>query len=138
MPFNGAGVYTAPAADAPVVTGTTISSVAFNDLVSDLSTALSTCLLKDGQQVATGNQNLGGFRVTNAGFTGINGTVGIPAINVGDSSSGIYRPALNQIGISINGVQVGLFSSTGLIVNGINVTQGAAGGYLTPQFFPTF
>jgi len=47
------------------------------------------------------------------------GTVVAPAITfAGDVTSGFYRPAANQIGVSISGVQRARFDSTGLIVTG--------------------
>lgn len=39
----------------PVVTGTTISSTAFNALTADLATGLSTAICKDGQTTTTGS-----------------------------------------------------------------------------------
>ena len=47
-----AGVFTLVAGN-PVVTGTVISSTWANNTLSDIATGLSTCLLKDGTQVAT-------------------------------------------------------------------------------------
>ena len=52
MSFS-AGVFTINTAGEPVVTGTTISSTAFNLLTADLATGLSTCILKDGTQTTT-------------------------------------------------------------------------------------
>ncbi len=42
------------------------------------------------------------------------GTVGAPSLYFGDSATGLYRPALNQLGITINGAQVGLWTAAGL------------------------
>lgn len=47
-----------------MVTGTVISSTAFNALTADLATGLSTCILKDGTQVLTGNIPMGSFKLT--------------------------------------------------------------------------
>lgn len=66
MAFNGSGTYQLPAGQ-PVVTGTTISSSTHNTLASDLATALSSCIVKDGQQTPTANVKWGGFRLTNVG-----------------------------------------------------------------------
>lgn len=65
MPFNGAGTYAPPGADFPVVTLTTVSSVHFNNTVTDMSTGISNCLTKDGQTTWTANQPAGGFKITN-------------------------------------------------------------------------
>lgn len=63
MPFNGSGTYTLPAGN-PVVTGTTISSTTTNSTNSDIATALSNCVTRDGQSTATANLPLGGFKIT--------------------------------------------------------------------------
>lgn len=65
-PRNGAGTYTLPAGN-PVVSGTTISSTVHNNTMSDIATALTGSLTKDGQTTATANQPMGGFRHTNVG-----------------------------------------------------------------------
>lgn len=65
MPFNGAGQFTPSAADNPVVAATLIQSTKFNNTINDIATGLSTCLTKDGQQIAAANQPMGGFRHTN-------------------------------------------------------------------------
>lgn len=63
MPFNGSGTYTLPAGN-PVTTGTTISSTVQNNTTSDLATALSNCVTRNGQSPATANIPLGGFKLT--------------------------------------------------------------------------
>jgi len=47
------GTFSINTAGQPVVTGTTISSTAFNALTADLATGLTTCVLKDGTQTTT-------------------------------------------------------------------------------------
>jgi hypothetical protein len=66
MSRNGAGTYTLPAGN-PVVTGTTISSTWANNTLSDIATALTQSLAKDGQTVPTANIPLGGFKITGLG-----------------------------------------------------------------------
>jgi len=51
--YNGSGVFNINTAGQPVVTGTVISSTAFNALTADLGTGLSTAITKDGQTTAT-------------------------------------------------------------------------------------
>jgi hypothetical protein len=81
-----------------VVTGTVISSTTFNTLTSDLATALSTTVCKDGQQAITANITMSGFKLTNlaaatavadaprtsqvqnSGFTYLTGTAGTNTI----------------------------------------------------------
>ena len=53
MSYNGSGTFNINTAGQPVVTGTVISSTAFNALTADLGTGLSTAITKDGQTVAT-------------------------------------------------------------------------------------
>ena len=53
MSYNGAGVFSITTAGQPVVTGTVISSTAFNALTADLATGLSTAITKDGQTTTT-------------------------------------------------------------------------------------
>jgi len=54
MPFNGSGTYSAPSSSwNPAVSSTSIDPTAWNALLTDISTALSTALLKDGTQAAT-------------------------------------------------------------------------------------
>ena len=67
MSFNGNGVFQINTAGQPVVSGTVISSTAFNALTADLATGLSTCITKDGQTTATANIPLGGFKLTGLG-----------------------------------------------------------------------
>ena len=51
--YNGSGTFNINTSGQPVVTGTVISSTAFNALTSDLGTGLSTAITKDGQTTAT-------------------------------------------------------------------------------------
>lgn len=53
MSYNGSGVFVINTAGQPVVTGTVISSTAFNALTADLGTGLSTAITKDGQTATT-------------------------------------------------------------------------------------
>src|ERR1700704_1138766 len=129
MPFNGAGVYSAPGADFPAVTQTVISSTHYNNVINDIATGLSLCLTKDGQQTATANIPFGGFRATNVGITAIAGSVGTPAINVSDTGTGLYRSAASELAGAVAGSQVARFASTGLIVTG---TATASTSVVTP------
>ncbi len=64
MSRNGAGTYNLPAGN-PVVTGTTISSTWANNTLSDMASALTQSVAKDGQTVMTNNLPMGGFKLTN-------------------------------------------------------------------------
>ncbi len=67
MSYNGSGTFLINSSGQPVVTGTTISSTAFNALTSDLATGLSTAITKDGQTTPTAHIPLGGFKLTGVG-----------------------------------------------------------------------
>lgn len=63
MSRNGSGTYSLPAGN-PVVTGTTISSTVHNNTLSDIATALTQSLAKDGQTTPTANLPMGGYKHT--------------------------------------------------------------------------
>ena len=67
MSYNGSGTFNINSAGQPVVSGTVISSTAFNSLTADLATGLSTALTKDGQTTPTANISLGTYKITNLG-----------------------------------------------------------------------
>lgn len=81
-------------------------------------TALVVC---DGTNVYSTTTN------TSSSFTSATlapGSVGAPSLNFqGNTNTGMYLPASNQIGFAINGVNGMTLSSTGLVV-----TQGISGG----------
>lgn len=92
MSFSS-GVFSLAAGN-PVVTGTTISSTVENNTQSDIATGLSTCLLKDGTQVATAaipfvtgvTTTSGTFAVFNTVATTINAFGAATTINMGVST----------------------------------------------------
>jgi len=53
LSYNGSGTFQINSTGQPVVTGTVISSTAFNALTADLATGLSTAITKDGQTTTT-------------------------------------------------------------------------------------
>jgi hypothetical protein len=67
MSYNGSGTFVINSTGQPVVTGTVISSTAFNALTADLATGLSTALTKDGQTTPTSNLPMGTFKFTGMG-----------------------------------------------------------------------
>jgi hypothetical protein len=65
VPRNGSGTYSLPASSwNPATTGTTIESTAANTTLTDLASALTQSLSKDGQTTPTGNLPMGGFKLT--------------------------------------------------------------------------
>lgn len=65
MPYNGSGQYNAPSSTwNPAVANTNINPSDWNALLTDLSTALSTAITKDGQTTPTADLPMGGYRHT--------------------------------------------------------------------------
>ena len=65
MPRDGStGTYTLPSGN-PVTTGTTIASTTHNNTMSDLASAITASVAKDGQTTMTGDLPMGGFKPTN-------------------------------------------------------------------------
>jgi hypothetical protein len=62
MARNGSGTYSLP--QPPFTPGTTIASSAVNSDFSDIAAALTQSISKDGQTVYTGNQPMGGNKLT--------------------------------------------------------------------------
>ena len=115
MPYSS-GTYSLPSGN-PVVTGTTISSSTTNTTNSDIATALSTCVLKDGTQTITANLPMASHKLTglsagttagdsveyggspsftNLAYTGtLTGSTGI--LNIG--SGQVYKDASGNVGI---------------------------------------
>ena len=63
MPFNGSGTYTLPAGN-PVTTGTTISSTTTNNTNSDIATALTNCITRDGQSTPSADLPMNSHKLT--------------------------------------------------------------------------
>lgn len=83
MSYNGSGTFVINSAGQPVVTGTVISSTAFNALTADLATGLSTALTKDGQTTPTANLPMGTFKFTGMG----NGSAATDSANISQVQS---------------------------------------------------
>lgn len=93
---DGSGTYTNPYS---FTSGTTISSSQMNSNFSEIATALTGSIPRDGQAAPTANIPWGGFAITGAG--NITGTAFIPS---GSSAptNGLYLPAANTPGIAVN------------------------------------
>jgi hypothetical protein len=111
MPFNGAGVYSPPGLPAfPAISGTTINSTYYNQVISDIASALSLTFLRDGSVPFTGDFDLAGHKLKNLG----DGAVGAPAMFFqSEVNTGWYRSATNKVALAINGVKVLEFGLTG-------------------------
>lgn len=66
MSRNGSGTYSLPSGN-PVVTGTTISSTTHNATMSDIATALTQSLAKDGQTTPSADLPMGTYKHTGVG-----------------------------------------------------------------------
>jgi hypothetical protein len=85
MAFNGSGTYSLPSGN-PVVTGTTISSATHNNTNSDIATALTNCVTRDGQSPATADIPMGSNKITDLA----EGTVDGDAIAYGQQYGSEY------------------------------------------------
>jgi len=84
LSYNGSGTFNINSAGQPVVSGTVISSTAFNALTSDLATGLTTALTKDGQTTPTANIPMGTYKITGLGA----GTVATDAVRLSQLQNG--------------------------------------------------
>ncbi|KPL28550.1 MAG: hypothetical protein AMJ72_02735 [Acidithiobacillales bacterium SM1_46] len=73
MSFNGSGTFNINTTGQPVVSGTIISSSAFNALTADLANGLSTCITKDGQTTITSNIPMANYKITGLGTATVDG-----------------------------------------------------------------
>lgn len=67
MSLNGSGVYNVNSTGQPVVATTLIEAATFNAFTADMATALSTCIMKDGQQTVTADIPFGANKLTGVG-----------------------------------------------------------------------
>ena len=65
MPLNGSGAYTPPSLQFPAIPNTLILASDYNAVINDVAAALSQAVFRDGQGAFTGNQSMGGFKLTN-------------------------------------------------------------------------
>lgn len=63
MARDGSGTYSLPSGN-PVTTGTTVSSTTHNNTMSDIASALTASVAKNGETTMTGNLPMGGFKLT--------------------------------------------------------------------------
>lgn len=114
MPRASDGSVTMPIGN-PVVSGTAISSSVHNSTIADIYSMLEDSLSRTGK---------GGMTVP-IGFDA--GSVGVPGIGFdGDSDTGIYRYAANQLGIACGGSDSAHFDASGAHIPGtLEVTGGS-------------
>ena len=66
MAFNGSGTFNLPTGN-PVVINTTVDATVHNNTNSEIATALSNCVTRDGQSPPTGSLPMAGFKLTGLG-----------------------------------------------------------------------
>ncbi len=102
MARNGSGTYSLPSTSVtPAVGSTLISSSAFNTFTSDLASALTQSVSKDGQTVMTGNLDLDGNAV----------------IFYGDGDSKIDASTDDQIDVTLNSTIYYSFKTTAFTID---------------------
>jgi hypothetical protein len=153
MSYNGSGTFQINSAGQPVVTGTVISSTAFNALTADLATGLSTAITKDGQTTTTARvpfaAGINSTLTTDAtsATTGSIITAGgiscqkqaVVGTNLGVGSAPL-SPLANRADVTINGASAGAILTLGnagtrvgyLLTDGTNVSLASetATGYV--------
>lgn len=92
MPRNGTGVYTLPAGN-PVSAGTVIDPNWANTTLTDIGTALTGSIARDGQAVPTANIPMGSFK-----FTGL-GAGSVPGDSIAYGQASV---TLNDITTTVN------------------------------------
>ena len=125
--YNGSGTFNINTSGQPVVTGTVISSTAFNALTSDLGTGLSTAITKDGQTTATARipfaAGINSSLVTDATST-TTGSI-ITAGGVGIAKALFVGTTLNVAGASTLAAITGTFNGT------VGATTPSTGAFTT-------
>lgn len=139
MPWSGAGTYSLPPAFSPEVNGTTIDATRYNGLTTDVATAITACLAKNGENAATGNLPMGGFRHTGAAAASASGhylvygqsdmavglgTAALPGLTfISDPNTGWWSPGADIQAWSTAGVERLRLGSTGILTPGADNTQ---------------
>jgi len=102
MPRDGSGNYSLPAGN-PVISGTVISSAVQNLTLDDLAASMTDSLSRSGS---------GGMLVP---FLNADGTAALPGISWSNQPSmGFYRPGLDEMRVSVAGVDKARFTSSAL------------------------
>jgi hypothetical protein len=104
MAFNGSGTYNLPAGN-PVVTGTTISSSTTNTTNSDIATALTNCITRDGQSTPSANLPMNAKKLTGlAAGTSAGDSVRYEQVLLlaGGTMTGAITFAAGQFGTNVN------------------------------------
>lgn len=130
MPRNGSGTYVLPAGN-PVVTGTPISSAVQNTTMTDIATALTLSLPRDGQAAMTGALPMGGQDILNAGNITATANLNAAALIPTGSSvpvNGLYLPSAGVLGFAGASASLGSWSASALTAPSFVPTAVAVNG----------
>lgn len=106
MPRNASGVYSLPALYNPVVARATIAKDWANTTLNDVESELTNSLDRSGRGAMTGQLQL------NAG------TAALPGLTFdGDTDTGVYRSAANELGFSTGGTVRATLNATALTIS---------------------
>lgn len=146
MSRNGSGTYSQPVNTAAVA-NQTASSTAFNDLISDMSTALTESINKDGTKAFAAAQSMGGFKLTSLADGTLltdaanlklvqNDTLGaVDGGGTADAITATYSPAITAVvdkmrlrveATAANATTTPTFAPNGLTARTIKKLNGAA------------
>ena len=104
MPRNGSGTYTLPAGN-PVTSGTLIEASWANTTMSDLASAITDSLARNGEGGMTAPMRFA------------DGNVGSPGLSwTNETSTGLYRNGSGDMRVSLQGVDVSIWNSAGLTI----------------------
>lgn len=114
MSRNSSGVYSLYTPGNPVVPGTVIASTWANNTLTDIATALTDSLSRNGDGAM-----LAPLRLTN-------GVIGAPALSFStETTSGLYRAAAGDFRYSVGGVDILGVTNAGISVTGTFTPSGA-------------
>jgi len=125
MSFNGSGVFSPYTPGNPVISGATISSVAFNNTIQDLATGLSNAVTRDGQSPPTADLPMSSHKLTGlaagtgAGdsvrFDQLPGASNLLPIGSGGTGASTAGAALAALGASPRATRIDVASVAGTV-----------------------
>lgn len=125
MSYNGTGIFVINTPGQPVVTGTTITSTAFNALTTDLATGLTNALTKDGQSTPTNNIKMGSYKLTGLGVA----TTAGDALSFGNIATISTLTLTNALSVANGGLGLTTLTSKGVLIgNGTAAPTFVVGG----------
>lgn len=128
MARDGSGNYSLPAGN-PVVTGTTITISWANTTLSDIATALTASVARDGQSAMTGTLNMGSNAISSVTTIAASGAVTAASLiptSATVPANGMYLSAANTVAFATNGVLRASIDTSGnlVITGGLSATTG--------------